>query len=775
MRNTLITRKTILFTAFLYSFCTFAQQNETETDIWKGDTDACTISGQSITCNTDNATTIYILRKDTAPIEWEMNISLDKVSLTNVSYLYIYPILKDTENITGNKYLKIEKEGQNTSFSYREGEKSPISKNTFNIYIQLESNGELSAAINNIYIDNKNSPTEPQDTVSYGFALRFENMKNARISGLTIKSDKSEPSDNEGTDDTENNDQDNDEPDNDNTEKPSNEDFTQTAKFGDIIISEIMANPKGCPGYPEIEYIEIYNRTDSTTDLSGWNLWYGNSKYTFPESSIRPYEYLILSNEKYKDLWEKAEVTGRIDMNRFPTLANSGKELYLHDSDNNLITYTHYTDKRYNNKFKEEGGFSLERIDLNNINDTRHNWSASQSPLGGTPSKANSIAGKCSITERSTFLYHEINSKDTVILHFSSPLDKKSIMNNTSYESNDLGIYSISYDSVFLNRITLILENELQEKEKFNLSMNGIRQADGTDVMVPQNITISIPQKAQKGNPTFNEILFDSDNETCEYVELYNNSSECIELGDFAFATVGDDGKYIKSCPASGTNRILEPFSYIAFTSDTATIIQRWGNEMWKTAECNLPSLSNEGGTIALLDRSAETIDIAVFSPSIYPKTGTGSKGVAAEKVNPNYQSSNPANWLPATAQYNYGTPGKINSQYNPDFPSETKTEEFYLHEKYFSPDNDGIDDYAVINYSLDKGGYIINITIFDSNGREVACPVRRETLAEKGSIIWNGKDKNGYYLQPGIYIILIEAHHESGDTVKKKIAIAVN
>lgn len=764
MRNTLITRKTVLLITFLYSFFTYAQQLEIKTEDWKGNVENCIIENNHITCITDEETTLFIPGNYTAKVELEMNINIDNVKPGENSILYIYPLVNDVSNIEDCQKMKIHKREDGTAISFENSQEEFLNKRLSNIIITLKENGEWEFFINNV--SGIKGDFKSGYVTGQAFALKFKNMKNARLENIKMTSHL------ESEDDQNNPDPD--DPPNPGSEDPESD--KDESVYGDIVFSEIMSNPKGCPGYPEIEYIEIYNRTDKRICLYEWELRYGDSKYLVPMSYIEPYDYMIMTHEKHSEEWEMVNLGKRIDMERFPVLSNSGKKLFLHNKNNKLIAYTHYSPTRYNDKIKEEGGFSIERIDLNNINDTRYNWSASNSPLGGTPAQKNSIDGKCSYQEPATFLYHEFLSPDTICLHFNSPLNMESAVQKENYSVTGgvTEIVTTLCDSIYMNSIYVLLSKPLEKEEKPLLSITGLTQIDGTDVIIPQQINISLPYKAETKELTFNEILFDADNNTCEYVELYNNSSKCLVLGDLTFATIGDSNNYTKTSKLSEDNRIIEPHSFIVFTSDTAKLLSKWNIPMWNISDCNLPSLNNDGGTIALINKSAEHIDTAVFSPSIYPKTGTGSKGVSAEKVNPDYESNNLSNWLPATANSNYGTPGKTNSQYTNNI-SDNSNNGFALTSNHFSPDNDGFEDYVTISYSLDKGGYIANIKIFSSNGREVAYPFKRETLAEKGSVIWNGKDQNGDYLTPGIYIILIEAHHETGSLIKKKLAIAIN
>ena len=112
------------------------------------------------------------------------------------------------------------------------------------------------------------------------------------------------------------------------------------------------------------------------------------------------------------------------------------------------------------------------------------------------------------------------------------------------------------------------------------------------------------------------------------------------------------------------------------------------------------------------------------------------------------------------------GTPTYKNSQYKLQQSINATIE---ISPKVFSPDNDGRDDIATIQYQVTEPGFVANITIFDAAGRPVRNLVRNGTLGLKGYWNWDGLDDKGLKLPVGTYILFTEIFNLRGKKEKFK------
>jgi hypothetical protein len=178
----------------------------------------------------------------------------------------------------------------------------------------------------------------------------------------------------------------------------------------------------------------------------------------------------------------------------------------------------------------------------------------------------------------------------------------------------------------------------------------------------------------------------------------------------------------------------------------------------------SLPSFPDDEGDVILLNFQGAVVDEVKYKDDWQFALLDNPDGVSLERIDPDGASQNADNWHSAASTAGYGTPTYKNSQYKL-LRSISATVE--VAPKVFSPDNDGRDDIATIQYKTIEPGYIANITIYDANGRPVRNLVRNGTLGLQGYWTWDGLDDKRLKLPVGTYILFTEIFNLNG---KKEI-----
>jgi hypothetical protein len=157
----------------------------------------------------------------------------------------------------------------------------------------------------------------------------------------------------------------------------------------DIIITEIFADPAPSVGLPEVEFLEIFNRSGNPFNLSGWKITDGSSTGTLTSFILLPGQYLILAPaSSSSQFMPYGSVMG---LTIFPTLNNSGDAMVLLDANGTAVNSVNYSSAWYADVDKQGGGYTLERIDPEDFCRDSENWMASNNPVGGTPGIQNSV------------------------------------------------------------------------------------------------------------------------------------------------------------------------------------------------------------------------------------------------------------------------------------------------------------------------------------------------------------------------------------------------
>jgi hypothetical protein len=185
-----------------------------------------------------------------------------------------------------------------------------------------------------------------------------------------------------------------------------------------------------------------------------------------------------------------------------------------------------------------------------------------------------------------------------------------------------------------------------------------------------------------------------------------------------------------------------------------------------------MPSYPNTEGCAAFLDSTDATIDEFYYTEKMHISLLNSNKGVSLERINPLRPANENANWFSASQVAGFATPTYQNSQYSSSGSADNQ-QVISISPEVFSPDGDGVDDVLFVDYVMPDFDYVANVYIYDVAGRLVRELYKNVLLGKDGRLMWDGVNQQGTLARIGIYVIVMEAHSQSGKTqVYKKTAV---
>ncbi|HEV8515929.1 MAG TPA: lamin tail domain-containing protein [Cyclobacteriaceae bacterium] len=528
------------------------------------------------------------------------------------------------------------------------------------------------------------------------------------------------------------------------------------AKSKDIIFSEIFPDPSPQVGLPAQEFVEIYNRSTNPFDLSGWKLSDGVSTATFTSQIILPNQYWIVCSSSNVNLF-----TGNvIGVSNFPTLNNDGDNLTFRDATNKTIDSASYSLDWYRDTDKQEGGWSLEIIDVNNICSEGENWVASEDHSGGTPGKQNSVfANKPDLTGPQ--LVDVAPQSSTILkLTFNEKLEKD-ISASIFTLSPSVSVSKKYFNDLSLRTITLELSQELALRELYTITASSIHDCSGNLIQEDfDQLSFALPEAADSLDVVVNEVLFNPRSGGVDFVEVYNRSPKYINLKNWK---LGNFQNSVISSPQVITTEdfILPPATYIAFTSDPSVLTSHYpqsiSKNLFKTA---LPSLPDDEGSIAIVSDQSLVIDHFNYSEKMHSPFIKDNEGVSLERISFSGLTNDWSNWKSANASASYATPGFINSNSRPE--SSINENAVTVDPEVFSPSVPG-KDFSQINFKFDQSGLVANAKILDAQGRLIKTLANNQTISSEGFFRWDGDRDDGSRARIGYYVVWVEVFDSGG------------
>lgn len=425
---------------------------------------------------------------------------------------------------------------------------------------------------------------------------------------------------------------------------------------GSLLITEIMADPDPVQGLPSSEYLEIYNTTNQTWDLLGVELYDGTGQTRLQPQLIGPGEYLVLCSPPAFDSLQ-AFVPNLFVVTPWRSLNNSGEILTLVSPDGTVIDRVGYDDSWYRDPVKNNGGWSLERIDLTSPCNGYRNWKASQDSIGGTPGEVNSVNGVVSDSLPPKISFIELVTPDTLEVFFTEDPDSLAMTDPANY-SLDNGLSVTGTRFMGFTHVRLGLSAALDSTVLYNLIINNINDCAGN--VFPDTAQIGIGTKPAKYELLITEIMADPDPAVglpnTEYIEIYNRASSLRNLGGVAIM----DGTSFRNLP----NTFIGSNEYLILC--TSSRVDSFANRA--VAVTSFPGLANTGEELSLRDTSGALIFRVEYDDDWYGAPTKSDGGWSLEMVDMSNFCGEADNWR-ASENPAGGTPGAGNSvsASNPD------------------------------------------------------------------------------------------------------------
>jgi len=285
-------------------------------------------------------------------------------------------------------------------------------------------------------------------------------------------------------------------------------------------------------------------------------------------------------------------------------------------------------------------------------------------------------------------------------------------------------------------------------------------------------LKFGLPEKADSLDILVNEILFNPRPTGVDFVEIFNNSLKFINIRDWSMANF-ENGILTNLVTIISEDLLLMPGGYLAITDDPAILKGEYLTSQEKNflQVRKLPGLDDDEGSIALVDDGGQIVDFFLYAKEMHSLFIKDDEGVSLERIS-NSEASSPQNWRSASSAVGFASPGYLNSS-----AIQTPTsqfEELIVEPEIFNPLSSQ-ENFALVHYRFNQGGYVANVKIYDPQGHPIKEIANNDILGTHGFYRWDGDRDDGSKASIGYYMIWFEVFDELGavKNYRRRVAVA--
>ncbi|MDR2963378.1 MAG: lamin tail domain-containing protein [Bacteroidales bacterium] len=521
----------------------------------------------------------------------------------------------------------------------------------------------------------------------------------------------------------------------------------------DVVFSELMIAPSGEYGLPNYEYIELYNRSDCMVQLSDLELFVGTNAHQLPNYVLpaKSYVYIISANASSAE-----NIPENVCFLRsFPALNNTSQTIALKSKEHRLITSLTYSDSWYASSFKkQQGGWSLEKIDLDNVSELAANWRASESFSGGTPGAANSVLAQNFDTHLPRIESVSVLNDSTIQITTNKNMTCEDLWQHC-YVSHS-NIVRVEHVDNKHTKFNLVVPNTVDYGALYQLFTDGILQDHAGNYCPQLQIDFARTDSLLARNAViFTEILFHTSAKNEKFIELYNNSNSYFNCAEIYLTNIDTANNDVKTVYKLSTEALLfPPHSYAVVSKNVSNVQSDCAGDVLWIQPANMPSLAQSKGTLLLANKWGHTIDSLCYFATWHSPYLSQKIDVSLERLDYQKPTHVANNWYSAAL-----SPQKNHSAgcQNSHALNEVSSSGFSLEKPNVHPAAP-LYEQAIIHYQLPfDESHTLSIRIFSSAGLPVKTLANNLIPAGEGSITWDCTNEGGEVVDAGIYILHVE------------------
>jgi len=537
--------------------------------------------------------------------------------------------------------------------------------------------------------------------------------------------------------------------------------------YRELVINEIMAAPRAGHELPDTEYVELFNAGQHDLSIGGLSLANSRSSTVLPNANLLPGQYLILVPASRKE--EMDQYGAAIGLTNWPTLLNDGDEVRLLDRKGDTLDETIYSTASYGSSQKAQDGFSLEIVNPYSPCPENENLKPSEASQRGTPGQENSVFDDSPDTISPILLKAEANGRTEIVLEFSKVISIE--MHQIQLEiSPTISLEAFIIDPSNPSRLILSLTDRLEENIPYQIAVNNLRDCSGNLINSQANTAIlTLPLLAEAGDVVLNEVLFNPRTGVPKFVEIYNQSAKYIDLNGWKLANIAD-GEMANRRIVANERLIIEPFSFLVFTTDASVLIQAYpkGKKEAFIDLLSLPSYPIARGSVVLLSPEEDFMERFDYDEKFHHPLLDEVKGTSLERISLHHEGNEPKNWQSASGN---ATPGYKNSHAQGEGLLEKGIS---ISPEVFVPDAPGEQNFTTVSYQMDSPGMVATLRIYNIAGQLVKELCQNDIWGSSGFYVWDGTNLSGSKVRPGYYIVWLEVLNLEGrvENIKKTVVV---